>query len=69
VDATRLPALLVGRPPGTEVRATLFRRDVLIEVPVTLGEPKAETASIVPIDGASSAQTALREAWLDPFRR
>jgi predicted metalloprotease with PDZ domain len=47
----------------------VFRRDELLEIPVTLGDPPAETATIVPIDGATPAQAALREAWLTPFQR
>jgi predicted metalloprotease with PDZ domain len=69
MDATRLPARLSERPPGTTVRATVFRRDELLEIPVTLGEPPAESAAIAPIDGATTAQAALREAWLAPFQR
>jgi predicted metalloprotease with PDZ domain len=69
VDSLRLPARLAERPPGTTVRATLFRRDELQEIAVTLGEPPAESATIVPVEGASPAQAALREAWLNPFHR
>jgi predicted metalloprotease with PDZ domain len=69
VDAARLPARLSERAPGTTVRATVFRRDQLLEIPVTLGEPKPDTAAIVPIEGATSAQSALGEAWLKPFAR
>jgi len=69
VDATRLPARLAERPAGTTVQATVFRRDELLEIPVTLGEPPAESAAIVPIDGATPEQAALREAWLAPFQR
>jgi len=68
-DAARLPARLGERHPGTTVRATVFRRDELLEIPVTLGDPPAESAAIVPIEGASPGQAALREAWLAPFQR
>jgi predicted metalloprotease with PDZ domain len=68
-DAARLPARLAERQPGTTVRATVFRRDELLEFPVTLGEPPAESAAIVPIEGATPGQAALREAWLAPFQR
>jgi predicted metalloprotease with PDZ domain len=68
-DAARLPARLAERHPGTTVRATVFRRDELLEIPVTLGEPPAESAAIVPIEGATPGQAALREAWLAPFQR
>lgn len=69
VDAARLPSRLAERPPGTTVRVTVFRRDALQEIPVTLGEPPAECASIVPVEGATVEQAALREAWLSPFQR
>ncbi len=69
IDATRLAARLAERPPGATVRATVFRRDELVDIPVTLGEPPAETAAIVPLENATPAQAALREAWLAPFHR
>jgi predicted metalloprotease with PDZ domain len=69
MDAARLPARLAERAPGTTVKVTVFRRDELIDVPVTLAESRPETASIVPVDGATPAQAAFREAWLNPFQR
>jgi predicted metalloprotease with PDZ domain len=69
VDAARLASRVAERPPGSTVRLTVFRRDVLQEIPVTLGEPPAESATIVPIEGATVEQAALREAWLAPFQR
>jgi len=69
MDAARFAARLTERSPGTTVRATVFRRDELLEIPVTLGQPPAESAAIVPIDRPTPAQAALREAWLAPFQR
>ena len=69
VDASRLALRLAERPPGTTVRATVFRRDELLEIPVVLAEAPSETAAIVPLEGASVEQTALREAWLAPFQK
>jgi predicted metalloprotease with PDZ domain len=69
VDAARLAGRLAERPPGSSVRVTLFRRDALHEIPVTLGELPSETATIAPIEGATVEQAALREAWLAPFQR
>jgi predicted metalloprotease with PDZ domain len=69
VDGTRLTARLAERLPGTTVRVTVFRRDELLEIPVTLGETPSSSAAIVPKDGATVEQTALREAWLAPFQR
>ena len=47
----------------------MFRRDELLEVPVTLGEPPADLVTIVPMEDATPVQAALREAWLAPFQR
>jgi predicted metalloprotease with PDZ domain len=69
VDESRLNARLAERQPGSTARIAVFRRDELLEVPVTLAETPAETAAIVPREGASSEQSALREAWLTPFKR
>jgi predicted metalloprotease with PDZ domain len=69
VDPARLTARLAERAAGATVRATVFRRDELMEIPVTLGDAPAETAAIVPRDDATPAQAALREAWLAPFQR
>ena len=60
---------MAERPPGTTIRTTLFRRDELLEIAVTLGEPRSESVKIVPIEGATPSQTGLREAWLNPFQR
>ena len=42
VDASRLALRLAERPPGATVRATVFRRDELLEIPVVLAEAPAE---------------------------
>lgn len=69
LDAARLPARLAERPAGTNVRMTVFRRDEMLEIPLTLGEPPMDSVAIVPMEGATPAQAALREAWLAPFQR
>jgi predicted metalloprotease with PDZ domain len=69
VDAARLASRVAERPPGSTVRVSVFRRDVLYEIPVTLGEAPAESATILPSERATVEQTALREAWLAPFQR
>ncbi len=68
-DDARLPARLSERPPGDGVKLALFRRDELLEIPVTLGEAPPDSAAILPVEGATPAQAALREAWLSPFKR
>ena len=69
VDEGRLTARLAERSPGATARVAVFRRDELLEIPVTLSETPAESAAIVPLEGASAEQVALREAWLAPFTR
>jgi predicted metalloprotease with PDZ domain len=64
VDDARLTARLTERPPGTAVRIAVFRRDELLEVPVTLTEPPAEIPTIAPVEGATPEQSAIRDAWL-----
>jgi predicted metalloprotease with PDZ domain len=69
IDETRLALRLAERQPGATARVAVFRRDELIEIPVTLAEAPAESAAIVPAAGASPEQVALRDAWLAPFQR
>jgi predicted metalloprotease with PDZ domain len=69
VDAARLSARLAERSSGATVRVAVFRRDELFEIPVTLTEVPSESAAIVPREGATPEQAALREAWLAPFQR
>ena len=57
VDAARLAGRLAERAPGSTVRVTVFRRDELHEIPVTLGEPPAESATIGPLEGATVEQS------------
>jgi predicted metalloprotease with PDZ domain len=67
-DEGRLAGRLAERQPGHVVRVTVFRRDELVEIPVTLAEPPADLAAVVPREGATSAQSGLRDAWLAPFK-
>jgi len=69
VDDGRLQARLAERQPGASARIAVFRRDELLDIPITLGETPAESAAIVPLEGADAKAVALREAWLDPFKR
>ncbi|MEA3336558.1 MAG: PDZ domain-containing protein [Chloroflexota bacterium] len=56
---------LAERSPGERVTLTLFRRDELRQVEITLGQRPYNKADIHPIDDASPEQKALYEAWLD----
>ena len=56
------------RQPGDLVTLTLFRRDELRQVTVTLGTRAFDHADIVPLGEANAAQRARYEQWLnDPF--
>ena len=55
-------------PPGTVVRLQLFRRGLLREVAVPLGERRAFTYEVVPDPQASAPRRGLFESWLgQPF--
>ncbi len=56
------------REPGDQVNLTLFRRDELRQIVVTLGTRAFDHADIVPLAETSVAQQALYEQWLhEPF--
>jgi predicted metalloprotease with PDZ domain len=54
---------LCERRPGGRLRLTVFRREELVEVEVTLGEPPEDTVWIAPSPTATPAQRAAFEAW------
>jgi len=62
-DRATLWDRLRERGPGGALRLTVFRRDELVEVPVTLGELPEDTVWLEPVDGATPAQRAAFEAW------
>ncbi len=64
VDASSLKDRLAAKRTGERVRFTIFRRDELREVEVTLGEKPVEKFKIAPADGASDAEKAAYRAWL-----
>ncbi|MGA8891789.1 MAG: PDZ domain-containing protein [Anaeromyxobacteraceae bacterium] len=49
--------------PGGKLRLTVFRRDELTEVEVTLGPPPEEVAWLEPFADATPAQKAAFQAW------
>jgi predicted metalloprotease with PDZ domain len=63
VDKGALWQRLEERGPGGALRLTVFRRDELVEVPVTLGEPPEDAVWLEPVDGATAEQRAAFEAW------
>ena len=49
--------------PGGLLRLTVFRKDELVEVPVTLGDPPEEVAWIEAVPDATPAQKSAFRAW------
>ena len=63
VDKGALWDRLQERGPGGALRLTVFRRDELIEVPLTLGEPPQDTIWLEPDPAATPEQRAAFTAW------
>jgi predicted metalloprotease with PDZ domain len=64
VDEDRLRARVSERSPGDTVVLTLFRRDDLLHVPLTLAPAPADTLRIVPVEEPSDAQRRVYDSWL-----
>jgi len=64
VDNGSLKDRLAPKKPGDPVRFTIFRRDELREVAVTLGEKPVDKLKIAPATDASDAEKAAYRAWL-----
>jgi len=64
VDSSTLKDRLDARRVGDKVRFTIFRRDELREVEVTLGEKPVEKFKIEPAASATDAEKAAYRAWL-----
>ncbi len=64
VDAGALLSRCEDRRPGDRIRLTVFRRDRLVELPITLGSKPADAAYLVRVDSPTPAQKAACAAWL-----
>ncbi len=64
VDGGALQSRVDDRSPGEQVRVTLFRRDRLVDVEVTLGEKPADAAWLVRTEQPSDAQRRAYAAWM-----
>jgi predicted metalloprotease with PDZ domain len=64
VDEETLSERLADRQPGDRVTLTLFRRDELREVALTLGQRPYNQVTITPRPDATAEQRALYEGWL-----
>jgi predicted metalloprotease with PDZ domain len=63
VDRGALWQRFEERGPGGVLRLTVFRRDELVEVPVTLGEPPEDTVWLEAVPDATAAQREAFQAW------
>ena len=64
VDNGTLKERLAAKKPGQRVAFTIFRRDELRTVEVTLAEKPAEKVKIAPAAQASDADRARYQAWM-----
>ncbi len=68
VDASSLLGRCEDRRPGDVVRLTVFRRDRLVELEVTLGSKPLDAAYLAKVPHPNDAQRAAYKAWLGaPF--
>jgi predicted metalloprotease with PDZ domain len=63
-DATSLLSRCEDRRPGETVEVTVFRRDRLVAVPVTLGFKPVDAAYLVRVERPTDEQKAAYRAWL-----
>jgi len=64
VDAAGLLSRCNDKAPGTHVTVHVFRRDRLVEVPVTLGTRPADAVWLAPVDNPTDAQKASYRLWM-----
>ena len=63
-DAAALVARCEEKKPGERVRICVFRRDKLLEIPVTLGTKPADAFYLSKVDKPTDAQRAAFQSWL-----
>ncbi|MBL8910256.1 MAG: M61 family metallopeptidase, partial [Archangium sp.] len=63
-DATQLTNRVEEKKPGETVKVTVFRRDKLIEVPVTLEAKPADGVYVQRVERPTDAQRAAYQSWL-----
>ena len=51
------------RSPGEVLRVSVFRREILVEVPVTLERRPEDAVWLAPVESPSDAQRAAFERW------
>ncbi len=63
-DASGLLNRVEDRKPGDAVRVTVFRRDKLLELSVTLGQKPADAVYLQRVERPTEAQKFAYQAWL-----
>jgi predicted metalloprotease with PDZ domain len=64
VDCVALSTRCEEKRPGEQVRIAVFRRDRLLDVPVTLGTKPADAIYLARVEKPSDAQKSAYQAWL-----
>jgi len=64
VDSGSLVSRCEDRRPGEQVTVTVFRRDSLIQVPVTLGAKPADAVFLARVEHPTEEQKAAYHRWL-----
>ncbi|MBK9710016.1 MAG: M61 family metallopeptidase [Kouleothrix sp.] len=67
LDEERLKARLAERRPGDGVTLSLFRRDELLHLPVTLAAAPHDTLTIEQVAEPTAEQRQIYEDWLGPW--
>ena len=62
-DAAALVSRADDRSPGEVLRVSVFRRDLLVEVPLTLERRPEDAVWLAPVDSPSDTQRAAFERW------
>ena len=63
-DASALSNRVEDRKPGEVVRVTVFRREKLLEVPVTLAAKPADAVYLFRVERPTESQKQACQAWL-----
>ena len=62
-DAAALVSRADERSPGEVLRVSVFRRELLVEVPVTLERRPEDALWLAPVESPTDAQRAAFERW------
>lgn len=63
-DAGSLVSRSEEKKPGDQVTVTVFRRDKLLELPVTLGQKPADAVYLAKVERPTEQQKASFQAWM-----